>query len=145
MKTLTYTIEIQAGKDKIWESLWDKDNYTKWTKPFSEGLYFKTASFSEGSEIRFFAPNGDAMISKIINLQPKEYIAFEHLSMMQNGEISAFNNEGETNQFFESYQLVENESSVTLIAKVNTLESEEKSMDKTFPKALQLVKELSEQ
>ncbi|MEO2052013.1 MAG: hypothetical protein ABGX00_09590 [Allomuricauda sp.] len=145
MKTLTYTIEIQAGKDKIWESLWDKDNYTKWTKPFSEGLYFETASFSEGSEIRFFAPNGDAMISKIINLQPKEYIAFEHLSMMQNGKISAFNNEGENNQFFESYQLVENESSVTLKAKVNTLESEEKSMDKTFPKALQIVKELSEQ
>ena len=60
MKTLTYKIEIQAGKEKIWESLWKKDNYTKWTKPFSEGLYFETESFSEGSEIRFFAPNGDA-------------------------------------------------------------------------------------
>nr|WP_288934111.1 SRPBCC domain-containing protein [uncultured Allomuricauda sp.] len=145
MKTLTYKIEIQAGKDKVWESLWDKENYTKWTKPFSEGLYIETESFSEGSEIRFFAPNGDAMISKIINLQPREYVAFEHLSMMQNGEISSFNKDGETNQFFESYRLIDNESSITLVAKVNTLESEEKSMDKTFPKALQIVKELSEQ
>lgn len=145
MKTLTYKIEIQAGQDKIWESLWNKENYTKWTKPFSEGLYFKTESFSEGSEIRFFAPNGDAMISNIINLQPKEYVAFEHLSMMHNGEISSFNKDGETNQYFESYRLIENKNSVTLIAKVNTLESEEKSMNKTFSKALQIVKELSEQ
>ena len=115
------------------------------TKPFSEGLYFETESFSEGSEIRFFAPNGDAMISKIVNLQHKEYIAFEHLSMMQNDKISSFNKDGETNQYFESYRLIDNEGFVTLVAKVNTLESEEKSMDKTFPKALQIVKELAEQ
>jgi len=144
VKTLTYKIEIQASKDKIWESLWDKDNYTKWTKPFSEGLYFETESFSEGSEIRFVAPSGDAMISKIVNLYSKEFVAFEHLSMMQNGEISSFIEDGEANQFFESYRLIENESSITLIAQVNTLESEEKSMDKTFPKALQIVKDLSE-
>ena len=145
MKTLTYKIEIQAGKDKIWESLWDKGNYTKWTKPFAEGLYIETESFSEGSEIRFFAPNGDAMISKIVNLQPNEYVAFEHLSMLHNGKISSFKKDGETNQYFESYRLMENKSSITLIAEVDTLESEEKSMNKTFPKALQIVKKLSEQ
>lgn len=145
MKTLTYTIEIQADKDKIWQSLWEGENYTKWTTPFSEGLYIERESFSEGSEIRFFAPNGDAMISKIVNLQPNEYVAFEHLSMMHNGEISSFNKDGETNQYFESYRLVDNENSVTLVAKVDTLESEEKSMDKTFLKALQIVKQLSEQ
>lgn len=144
MKTLIYTIEIKANKDKVWQSLWEKENYTIWTAPFTPGCYYETTSFSEGNEIRFLASNGDGMISKIVKLQPQEHIAFEHLSMLENGTISSLKTNEDSHAYIESYTLQENENSVTLIVKVDTLEPWEETMNNSFPKALQIVKELSE-
>ncbi len=144
MKTLTYQTEIQANKDKIWEVLWGKENYTKWTKPFTEGCYYETDSFSPGNEIRFLAPNGDGMISKIVELQPQEYVAFAHIAMLENGKIITLSEDKESKPFIESYRLIENGTTITLKAQVDTLQPWEESMNSSFPKALQLVKELSE-
>jgi hypothetical protein len=144
MKTLTFTIEILSNKKNIWDVLWGKESYTKWTKPFMEGCYYETESFSKGNEIKFLAPNGDGMISKIADLQSQDYVAFEHLSMLEKGKESSFKTDGDAHQYIESYQLIENEKSVTLIAKVDTLESWVEMMNNSFPKALQIVKKISE-
>ncbi len=144
MKTLTFNIEIQAIPEKIWDVLWTKESYTKWTKPFAEGCYYETESFAEGNEIKFLSPSGDGMLSKIVSLEPQEYVAFEHLGMIINSEKSSFKAEGDNHQYLETYQLVESENSTTLTTKVDTLEPWEETMNTAFPKALQIIKKLSE-
>lgn len=144
MKTLEYKIEISAKPEKIWQKLWNKDDYTTWTTPFAEGCYYENESFSEDSAINFLAPSGDGMISKIVSLKPNEYVAFEHLAMKMNGVESAFKEENDTHNYIESYELIENDGKITLIAKVDTLEPWVESMNNSFPKALEIIKQLSE-
>jgi len=144
MKTLIFEIEIQSNVEKIWKSLWDKDYYTQWTKPFTEGCYYETTTFSEGNHIKFLSPSGDGMLSKIVSLKPQEFVAFEHLGMIMNGKESSFKAENDNHQYLETYHLLQNENTVILTVKVDTLEPWEDMMNQSFPKALQIVKELSE-
>ena len=145
MKTLKFTIEILAQPEKVWNALWDKQHYTQWTKPFTEGCYYETEAFTEGSKINFLSQNGDGMISKIAVLHPGEYVAFEHLGMVYQGKESSFKTADDTHQYLETYRLTANENGTTLTVEVDTLEPWEESMNTSFPKALQIVKEISEQ
>lgn len=144
MKTLIFKIEIKSDPNKIWNSLWNYDNYSKWTLPFADGCYYETISFSEGAEINFLSTNGDGMLSKIVTLRPNEFVAFQHLGMITNGEKSFFKVEIDNHRYLETYQLIQNGTSTTLIATVDTLEPWIKTMNIAFPKALKIVKELSE-
>lgn len=144
MKTLKFEIQIHSSIETVWKTLWDKETYTKWTKPFTEGCYYETESFTEGNEVKFLSPNGDGMLSTIVSLKQQEFVAFEHLGMIVNGEKSTFKTESDNHQYLETYQLIKNENSVTLIAKIDTLEPWEDTMNTTFPQALQIIKELSE-
>ena len=144
MKTLIFKIEIKSIPNKIWNSLWNYDNYSKWTMPFAEGCYYETSSFSEGAEINFLSSNGDGMLSKIVTLRPNEFVAFQHLGMITNGEKSFFKVEINNHRYLETYQLIQNGTSTKLIATVDTLEPWVKTMNIAFPKALKIVKEISE-
>ncbi len=144
MTTLEFKIEILAKPVKIWQKLWNQEDYMNWTKPFAEGCYYETESFIEGSAINFLASSGDGMISKIITLKPNEYIAFEHLAMIMNGEECSFKEENDNHIYIESYQLIDKGDFTILIAKVDTLEPWVESMNNSFPKALEIVKQISE-
>ncbi len=52
MKTLVFKIEILSNLEKAWHALWNKENYTKWTKPFTEECYFPDL-YILGQQIKF--------------------------------------------------------------------------------------------
>jgi hypothetical protein len=144
MKTLTFEINILAKAKKIWETLWNEESYTQWTKPFAEGCTYKTDEFGEGNSILFLSKNGDGMVSRIDKLIPNRLVAFEHLGMLEQGKETSFRNENDQHRYIESYELVENENTTQLLVKVDTLEPWENTMNQTFPKALEIIKALSE-
>lgn len=37
MKALQFKIQIQARKEKVWNALWQDDNYKQWTQVFIIG------------------------------------------------------------------------------------------------------------
>ena len=39
MKTITFTIDINAPINKVWDALWNDDNYREWTNHFTQALY----------------------------------------------------------------------------------------------------------
>jgi uncharacterized protein YndB with AHSA1/START domain len=55
MQKLNFSTTIDAPKEKVWQVLWDHDNYRKWTAPFCEGSYAETDS-KEGSKVLFLSP-----------------------------------------------------------------------------------------
>ena len=144
MRTLTFEINIQAKAEKIWKTLWDKETYTLWTAPFAEGCSYETTSFAEGNTILFLAKNGDGMVSRISKLTPQVGVSFEHVAMLVQDKEIAFRTEEDTHQYLESYELLEHESTTLLLVKVDTLEPWENTMNTTFPKALEIIKTLSE-
>ena len=60
MSTLKFNTNINAPKEKVWETLWNDTTYQQWTAAFTAGSYTES-DWNEGSKIKFLSPNGNRM------------------------------------------------------------------------------------
>jgi uncharacterized protein YndB with AHSA1/START domain len=144
MTTLEFKIEINAPKEKVWNTLWNDETYRKWTNVFCEGTY-AVSNWNEGDKIYFLSPNGEGMNSIIDKKIENEYIAFKHLSTIKNFEEMPIDDESqEWTGSLETYRLTQNNSAIILEVKIDTLEKYVDYFKTTFPNGLEMVKTLSE-
>lgn len=145
MRNLTFKIKINASSKKIWKCLWELENYTKWNSVFGTGNYYKTNSFEQGSKIHLLTPNGEGMYSILDKIVENEILVFKHLGELKNFEEQQIDAkmQGWTNAL-ESYELKQLEKETELIVRVETVEQYVDHMNKTFPLALQLLKNIAE-
>ena len=145
MKKLNYSIDIQADKDSVWKALWEDANYRQWTSVFFEGSHALTDNWKEGSIVHFLTPQGDGMYSRIIKHIQGEQMTFEHIGNVVRGEEQP---QDETTKSWsgmrEEYFLQANGDNCRLEVQMDTTDDFAGYMDKTFPKALEMVKKLSE-
>ena len=140
MKKLQFTIEINASKEKVWDALWNDQNYRNWTSVFHEGSHYKS-DLHEGSEIFFLGPEKRGMYAKIEKLIPNEKMYFLHLGEYKDGEKQ----EGTFGEdAIEQYDLVEKDGKTELTVTMNVPEDYIPYFAETFPKALGKVKEMVE-
>lgn len=145
METLYFTIQINATPEKVWNCLWEIENYKIWTNPFCNGSYYKTDNFAEGSKIHLLTPSGEGMYSVLETVKENTFLAFKHLGEIKNFEEMPI--EGESGTWtgaMETYTLNEIENGTELTVNVDTLESYVDFMGKTFPLALNELKRISE-
>ncbi len=140
MTTTKFNIQINAPKEKVWEVLWNDESYRQWTAAFHEGSYAK-GDWQEGGKIQFLAPEGDGMYSRIHKLAPYTQMTFEHLGEIKGGEEQPQSSWAGAK---ETYYLTENNGITELTVEVDLVDEYLQYFKDTFPKALQLVKQLSE-
>jgi uncharacterized protein YndB with AHSA1/START domain len=145
MKSLEYTIEIAAPREKVWKILWDDQSYRDWTRVFHEGSY-AVSDWKEGSRIHFLTADGRGMYSTIAKLVPNEFMSFVH-----HGEIVGFeevpSNE-KTKSWeggVENYTLSESNGVTTLVVYHDTVAEFEAYLQEKFPLAMVEIKRLSEE
>ncbi|RFN59940.1 SRPBCC family protein [Marixanthomonas ophiurae] len=144
MKRKEYTVTISASQEKVWEVLWSDETYRKWTAPFAEGSYAET-DWKEGSKVLFLGPNGNGMISGIKTRNEPTYMSIEHLGIIVDGKKDTSSEEvKDWAGAMENYTLEEKDGKTKLTVEVDIAEAYLNSFEKAFPKALQIVKELSE-
>ena len=144
MKRKEFNVTINASKEKVWNVLWKDETYRQWTAPFSEGSYAKT-DWQEGSKVHFLGPNGDGMVARISERRDYEYMGIEHLGMVENGVEDT---ESEKVQSWkgaeENYTLTTANDQTELMVETDIAEEYLDEFQKSWPQALQKVKELSE-
>lgn len=145
MQNLLFKISINAPAEKVWKSLWELENYTKWTSVFCQGSYYKTDSFEQGNKIHLIAPNGGGMYSIFEKIVKNELLVFKHLGELENFEEQPIDEkiQGWTNAL-ESYQLKPLGNETELTVQVETVEEYVDHMNRTFPLALQELKKIAE-
>lgn len=144
MKTLHFSITINAPREKAWKTLWNDATYRQWTSAFTEGSYALSA-WKEGSRVHFLSPSGDGMFSEIAKLIPNEFMSFRHLGAMKEGKEQPETDE--TKKWvgaMENYTLSDKDGKTELSVSVDIVEEYVDYMNQTFPKALDSVKTLSE-
>lgn len=145
METLGFKIAINAKPEIVWNSLWNEENYKKWTTPFCKGNYYKTDSFKEGNKIHFLAPDGQGMYSLIDKLQVNKFLAFRHLGNIKNFEELPISNEVESwTNAMETYELVIFDHGTEVIVKVDVVERYAIPMSEMFLLSLAELKKLAE-
>ncbi|MFN3969339.1 SRPBCC domain-containing protein [Flavobacterium sp.] len=144
MKKLTFSIDINASKEKVWYSLWDEENYEDWTSTFCEGS-FTISDWKEGSKIYFLAPNGNGMNSKITINKPFETMLFSHYGEMKHFKELPITEEVQAwSGAEERYDLTEKNGVTTVKATVDIVEKYSDYFDDIFPKALAKLKSIAE-
>jgi len=144
MLKLDFNISIEASSAKVWQVLWNDMTYRKWAAVFREGSYAIT-DWKTGSKVHFLIPEGDGMYSVISESRPNEYMEIEHLGELRNFEEQK-NSEDQKSWkgSKEIYSLKEVDGKTTLTASLQSLDEFAEYFKETFPKAMAVIKDLSE-
>jgi len=145
MQKLNFSIKINAPKEKIWGVLFNDNTYRIWTSVFAPGSYAVTDR-KKGSKAFFLDGNGNGMVSVVAENKPNEFLAIQHLGTVKDGLEDLISDEVKGwAGAAENYTLKELYGGVTeLIIDIDSDENFKNYFTKTWPRALEKVKELSE-
>ena len=139
MELLKFEIKINAAPEKVWSVLWDDISFRQWTSAFTQGSFYM-GTLDEGSTVQFLAPDNNGMFSKVVKNIPNKEMVFLHLGEIYNGVETPMDWGNAT----ESYTLDEEDESTKLTLEINTTEEFKSFFEEKIPKAIQNVKNLSE-
>ncbi|RPD41729.1 SRPBCC family protein [Chitinophaga barathri] len=145
MQHITFNITINAPREKVWQVLWGNDTYPEWTRAFNENGSTAETDWKKGSKVRFLDNNGEGMISSISDNIPNEYMEITHEGTIMNGkeDYSAAESGGWAGAK-ETYTLKDAGGKTELSIYSDITEEYVDMFNKMWPKALDSVKQLSE-
>lgn len=139
METLLYEIQINASPEKVWDVLWSEMTYRQWTTAFTDGSFYQ-GTLEEGSIVKFFDPNNNGMYSRVEKNVPNKEMKFLHLGEIYDG-VESPQDWGDAT---ETYILEETEDGTRLKSEIHSPVEFIAFFEDKFPKALRIVKNLSE-
>ena len=149
MEKLNFKIEINAPKEKVWNTMLDDATYRLWTTPFSEGSYYK-GDWSKGSKIIFLGPNPETgkeggMVSRIKENRLYEYISIEHLGIVHDGvEDTTSDAVRQWAGSLENYTFKDFKGKTELLIDMDINDEYKEMFEGMWPAALKKLKELTE-
>jgi uncharacterized protein YndB with AHSA1/START domain len=142
MKELQFSIEIDASRETVWNTLWSDETFRDWAGIIDPGTYMM-GILKEGNEVQFISSeNGYGVTSLVEKLVANEFLLFRHHADTQESGKQA--REKEWTGGKESYSLVESEGVTTLTAAFDVPPELEDYFKVNYPKALERVKQLAE-
>lgn len=148
MKKLSYKIDIKSPVSKVYETMIGKDSYKQWTAEFNPTSDFE-GGWNKGDKIYFTGINEEGkkegMVAEIAENIPNKFISIRHKGILdgENEITSGPQVEGWAGAL-ENYSFGENGEITTVTVDVDTNEEYLDYFDKTWPKALEKLKDLSE-
>lgn len=146
MEKIQFSITVEASRERVWEILWQEDNYKKWTSVFTEGSHAITDNWKEGSKVLFMDPNGNGIVSIVESNKPCTFMSFRHIGEIQNNiEDTTSDKVKEWAGSMENYSLSIENSLTRLQVEMDIAEAYKDYFLNTWPKALDKVKQLAEE
>jgi len=145
MEKINFSTSINAPREKVWDILWNDDSYREWTSAFMEGSYAETDNWKEGSKVLFLAPGRNGMVSTVAKNKKNEFMSFKHLGEVKNGvEDTESEKVKSWAGAMENYRLTDENGKTKLEVDMDSTDEFKDYFEKTWPVALEKVKELAE-
>ncbi len=142
LETLKFSIDINAKAEYVWFVLWNTTHYNSWTSAFSEGGSFTHSDWKVGSNVQFVNAEYDGIYAKIIENISNQKMVFRHIGGVRNkieqGADPIWENA------LEQYLLTTKNDKVILEVHLDSPSDYASFFNKTFPKALQKIKQQAE-
>ncbi len=144
VRHLQFTAEINAPATVVWRHVTSPESYKIWTSAFAEGSHFK-GTWEKGSKIRFLSPSGDGMVAEIAESRENEFISIRHLGFIANGvEDTTSDAVKAWAPAYENYTFLAAPAGTKMLVDQDVSVEWEEYLSKAWPKALVLLKKLSE-
>jgi uncharacterized protein YndB with AHSA1/START domain len=149
MQKIHFSTTINAPRKKVWDTMLQDATFRAWTSVFNPSGSWYEGDWNRGSKIRFLGPGEDGklggMVSQIKENRPYEYISIEHLGIIQDGkEDTTSEAVKKWAPAFENYAFREKDSATEVLVDMDVDEEHKKMFEDMWPKALEKLKELSE-
>lgn len=144
MPTLTFATRIAAAPSRVWDILFSRETYPRWTAAFMEGSTFE-GSWEQGSRMRFHDGSGNGMVAEIAENRRPDFLSIKHLGTVNSGVEDTDSEEVRRwTPAFETYTLAESGGTTELTIHVDVPDEWRHLMEEAWPMALAAVKALSE-
>jgi hypothetical protein len=149
MEKLQFKIDINAPKEKVWDTMLEDRTYRIWTEEFTPGSHY-IGSWDEGSKILFLGPANDGklggMVSRIKENKLHKFISIEHLGEVLDGvEDTTSDRVKIWAGALENYTFIDKGDKTELVVDLDINEEFKEMFEGMWPKALQKLKELCEE
>jgi uncharacterized protein YndB with AHSA1/START domain len=142
MKEMQFQVDINASKEKVWNTLWRDETFRQWASVIDPETYM-IGDLIEGGELQFISSRGGYGVTSLIEeLTVNEFLLLRHSADTQ--EEGKQEREKEWTGGEESYRLAEKGTTTTLIVTFDVPLEQEVYFKINYPKALERVKELTE-
>lgn len=146
MEKITFTILINAPREKVWDTMLEKDTYQQWTMPFHEGSTYE-GNWEEGSEMKFIGPSEDGSMSGMYALiaanRAYEFVSIKHVGELKNGKKNPWpvvaGQEG-----YENYTFKDVDGGTEVLVELMVPAEWKDMFNDMWPKALLKLKEVAE-
>ena len=144
MEKLTFSVAINAPKEKIWRAMLEDATYRQWTNAFSEGSYAVT-DWKEGSKALFLDPDGNGMVSRIEVHRPNEFLSILHVGHVKKGVEDTESEEAKAWAGAHENYLLKEANGVSMLAiEMDVKDDYRNYFAETWPKALNKLKQIVE-
>lgn len=148
MKTLHFTTTIKAPVEKVWNTMLGDATYREWAATFMPGSHY-VGTWEKGSKIQFLGPDpktGDlaGMTSKIADSKLHKFVSIKHLGLVSGGVEDTTSEEAKQWVGFETYNFRDRGEETEVAVEVETKDDFAQYMNEAWPKALAVLKEITE-
>lgn len=151
-KRINFSISINAPAHKVYETmlgLVDINTYIHWTAAFNPTSTYE-GSWQKGSKIYFVGvdENGKkgGMVSTIEEHKPAQFVSIKHYGFLDGDvEVTTGEQVEKWTGGYENYTYEEHDNVTTVTVDLDTIEEYVEYFNKTYQKALERLKEISEQ
>ena len=145
VKRIQFSATINAPVPTVWRLMIGPESYKRWASAFAEGCYFE-GSWEQGAKIKFLSPpSGDGMVAEIAQNRKNEFISIRHLGCISNGvEDTTSESVRAWAPAYENYTFISVPEGTKLVIELDVFSEWEQYMNEAWPKALALLKQLSE-
>ena len=145
MKELKYSMKIDADRVHVWKTMLEPGKYERWVKAFSADSRFE-GKWEQGATVRFVDPSLGGTKAILEIFAPYHCILAKHIAMItKEGDEDT---ESEVAKQWigttEKYVFLESEGKTTLTVEMIAHQSFVEMFDSCWPKALEIIKTLSE-
>lgn len=142
MKEMPFSIDINATKERVWDTLWRDETFRQWASIIDPGTYM-VGDLKEGNEVQFISSeNGYGVTSLVEKLIKGEFLLLRHSADTQGSGKQEREKQWAGGK--ESYSLAEKDGTTTLTVTFDVPPELEEYFKLTYPKALKQVKVLAE-
>jgi len=143
-KCVRFDATIHAPVPTVWRLMIGPESYRRWASAFAEGSCFE-GSWEKGAKIKFLAPSGDGMVAEIAQNRKSEFISIRHLGYISDGvEDTTSEAVRAWAPAYENYTFIGVPEGTKLVIELDVPGEWEQYMNEAWPKALALLKQLSE-
>jgi uncharacterized protein YndB with AHSA1/START domain len=142
---MTYSIEIAAPAEKVWEIVLCNDMFTRWIAKRWPNSRYKS-SWKKGEKIKLIGPSGGGLVVELADIKLHERILVHYIAVLlpdgreDRTSLVAASWIGTT----EEYKFIERAGGMTLTVSIKSHQDLKKLFDDGWPAALQELKLLVE-